>query len=297
MKILIAYIICMLAICSGCKKETYACIDLSRARQSNLHHYVSSTDYQMFAPDGSITATQNLTMTVEVRLDDAGRQFLKCMNFKVTTADGTTQSIPALAGWTHELDVKSTSEVLGIKHSDFNALKYENGNNLPPEMSYLVYNTFVDFYAFNNVFAENAPDEPNRSIGALRTPGQTIEHYSAGSKVPVNMGDAVKEGSYFQNGKATLTLKGRSEIKGRDSALVGFDSGDSSFMMLMEPMPGMTLRVKGGSHYFGDLYIDATSLWLQKATFIELVLTEMRFADNPPQASVAVRKGSITSVE
>jgi hypothetical protein len=44
--------------------------------------------------------------------------------------------------------------------------------------------------------------------------------------------------------------------------------------MLMEPMPAMQINTTGSSHYWGDIYKDLQSGWLQKADLHELVVSE-----------------------
>ena len=55
-----------------------------------------------------------------------------------------------------------------------------------------------------------------------------------------------------------------------------FDSGASSFQMLMEPMPNMEMRTVGASHYFGDIYVDLASKWPRKVEMRELVISETK---------------------
>jgi hypothetical protein len=296
-RFLFAEILLATAILAGCAKSDSTSVNLARERQPGARQYLSETDFISHAPDGTILGKDNLTMRVEVTRSAEGKQTLRCLEFSHTAPGGIQHTIPALAGWTHELPKGETPEVLGIRQGDFTALKYENGQPLPPETGYRVYNTFVDFYAFNNVFAENAPGTDGKNIGALKTPGQTVIHYSANSKPSLTLGDAVKEGSYFQNGEVTLQLKGWSEVNGNPCTLVGFDSGDSSFVMGMEPAPGMNMKIKGGSRYWGEMYINSKTFWLEESNFREIVLTEIRIRDNAPIASVAVRVGQIRSVD
>jgi len=53
-----------------------------------------------------------------------------------------------------------------------------------------------------------------------------------------------------------------------------YDSGESSFYMLTKPMANMEVSTKGSSHYWGDIYKDLTSGWIQKAVLHELVVSE-----------------------
>ena len=53
-----------------------------------------------------------------------------------------------------------------------------------------------------------------------------------------------------------------------------YDSGESSFYMLTKPMANMEVSTKGSSHYWGDIYKDLTTGWIQKAVLHELVVSE-----------------------
>jgi len=267
-------------------------VNFSLPKTTGSHDYVTTTESRSYSPDGVPTRIATYSAAVTVSRDESGRQSLVCRSFTYTGADGVAHAIPALAGWTHVLDL-TAAEVLGIPHADFAGLTYEDGTPLSPDASYGVYNTFVDFYAFTNVFADAAPC--GGSIADLKEPGRTIRHHSAGSKPAVILGDAVKEGSYFQNGPVSLTFKGYADGGDDAPALVGFDSGDSSFLMLMEPMPGMKMTIKGGSHYWGEMTLDTATRWVKKSTFTEIVVSRMTFAANPPMDSVIIRSGSITA--
>ena len=87
---------------------------------------------------------------------------------------------------------------------------------------------------------------------------------------------AMKKGSEFRNGEMTLEFKGVSLVDGVPCALLQYDSGDSSYTMYMEALPGMDMIAQGASHYQGDVYVELGSNWLRKATLYELVVTEVK---------------------
>jgi hypothetical protein len=72
-----------------------------------------------------------------------------------------------------------------------------------------------------------------------------------------------------------MELKGLSNVAGAACAMVGFDSGESSFKMFVKPAPDMEIRTVGSSHYKGDIYIDLLTNWAKKVTMYELVVTEV----------------------
>jgi len=150
------------------------------------------------------------------------------------------------------------------------------GIPLPPDKSYHVYNAFIDFHGFCNIFAERT--EGGKGVQDLKSIGQKIVHEAAFTEAPVNLGSSIAEGSTFKNGEVTLELKGLSRVAGAACAMVGFDSGESSFKMTVKPMPDMEVRTVGSSHYKGDIYIDLSTNWVRKVTMDELVVAEVDFA-------------------
>jgi hypothetical protein len=108
---------------------------------------------------------------------------------------------------------------------------------------------------------------------------------------------SVEKGSVFRNGKVTLTLKGLSLAGGRPCALGGYDSGASTFSMTLLPMPGMPMRVEGGSHYMGDLYVDLETQWLLEASMAEMVVSKTSGNVLPqPLSSVIERRLELRSL-
>lgn len=271
-------------------------VDFSTARSASEKSYRYVALYHHYAPDGTLTGTESTDMRCKISVDSDGGQQLICLGFDLQDNEGTVRSIPKLKGWTNEID-HSADEVLGIPHADFVNLVDADDAPLDPNLGYRVYNTFVDFYAFTNVFGESRPGDDSKDISDLTAIGDVIEHYSAYSEPPVNLGDGVKEGSHFRNGRATLEWLGMSRIGSQDCALVRFDSGESGFVMYMEPMPDMDMTVKGGSHYWGDLFINVDDYWVEKVTVKELVLSKMTFGEHPPMSAVIKRLGTITRTD
>lgn len=269
-------------------------VNLAGERTPGTMHYEFSTDYLTYAPDGSLISTEQAVVVLKIDVDETGRQTLTTQEFVLIDEDGAKTSLPRLAGWQNVLDLHS-DELLGVPQAAFAGLQTETGELLAPEITHRVYNTYVDFYTFHNIFARPFPAEGD-DVGDLTSIGQVIEHYSAYSRPAVSLGETVSEGSYFQNGRVTLEWKGMSRVDGNASALVGFDSGESSFQMALQPAPGMEMTVNGGSQYWGDLHINAETLWLAKGTFIEVVLARVQMGDDPPMDSVIKRIGQIASL-
>ncbi|MEJ2704129.1 MAG: hypothetical protein P8Z79_16970 [Sedimentisphaerales bacterium] len=199
-----------------------------------------------------------------------------CTKFTVQLSGEPEVEIPSLKNWTYVFKVPPTGidekgRTLGIAHAPFENLVDANGRAIPPDKKYHIYNAFIDFHSFC-IFAERIED--GKGIQDLKSIGQKIVHAAAFSEGPVNLGSSVSKGSTFKNGEVTLEFKGLSRVAGATCALVGFDSGQSSFKMTVKPMPDMEVRTVGSSHYKGDIYIDLATNWVKKVTMDEFVVVE-----------------------
>jgi len=199
-----------------------------------------------------------------------------CLKFTVQTNNSAEVSIPSLINFKYLFSLSANTDdkkggMFGIDHSKFEKLTDENGKMLPLENTYHVYNAFVDFHTMS-VFAEKTPT--GNGVQNLKHIGDKIVHQASFSQPHVSLGSQVDESSYFKNGEITLALKGLSMANNKTCAMLEYDSGESSFYMLMKPMANMEVTAKGSSHYWGDIYKDLTTGWIQKANLHELVISE-----------------------
>jgi hypothetical protein len=217
-----------------------------------------------------------------------------CVEFTVQSGDAAPVSLPALAGWTYLFGttpegIDEKGQVFGIDHGKFAKLVDAEGKVLPPDKSYHVYNAFIDFHSFCDVFARPVP-AGGKGIQDLKRIGDKIVHAAAFSEPPVGLGNDVANGSVFKNGKITLELKGLSRVDDAACALVAYDSGESSFRMIARPTPEMEVRSVGSSHYLGDLYIDLATRWVRKATMYELVVAETTLPTAPHKVNAVIER-------
>ncbi len=280
--------------------------DLGGRRSPGTRYFEMVTTWVSFGPDGKRGEAETYIAKLKcVSQSDAAAGYrYTCKQFIYVKPDGTKVSIPALDGWTYTFKTTETGfdengYVFGIDHARFQQLTDDRGDLLGPDKSYLIYNTFIDFHAFCDHFA--MPVAEGQGIQHLTRIGQRIVHASAHSKAPVNLGSDIKEGSFFRNGEITLTLKGLGIIGEAPCAIVGFDSGASSFRMLMEPTPGLEVKSVGASHYFGDIYVDLASRWPRKVDMGELVISQTKVpmpGNAPPMTidSIQERKSVIKAV-
>ncbi|MCD6566257.1 MAG: hypothetical protein J7K53_09980 [Bacteroidales bacterium] len=252
--------------------------DLAGAPAQEIQYFKMESRLISYALDGKRVGTDIFRLQLKcVPAKIAGKEGdeYTCVRFTVQQGNNPEVEIPVLKNWKYifkEAGIDEQGQVFGIDHSKFENLTDSNGNAIPPDKSYHVYNAFIDFHSFCNVFAAKAPE--GSGIQDLTEIGQKIVHAAAFSEPPVNLGANVSEGSFFKNGEITLEFKGLSVVNGSSCALIEYDSGESSFKMTMNPMPNMEVQTTGSSHYKGDIYKDLTTNWVQKVTMIEFVISE-----------------------
>lgn len=266
------------------RRELQGSFDLAGERVPDVHYFKMETQFVHIGFDGKRTGVETYSLKLEcipaALLKKGGDQYT-CREFAVRFNDAPAVSIPALAGWTYVFapdpraglrDAKG--QVLGIPHDKFEDIADSRGQKLPVGIRYAVYNNFIDFHAFNDVFAR--PAAGGRGIQDLKAIGQRIVHAAAFSEPPVNLGAGIKEGSVFRNGEVTLELKGAGVMDGAACAIVGYDSGESTLRMIMTFGAGQDMETVGGSEYKGDIFIDLRTRWVKKVTMDEFVVTETR---------------------
>ncbi len=274
----------------------YQAFDLGGERSEVAQYYRMESTLLTYEPDGSLQSTDVFRLGlkyVPAGLAGGEEAEITCLFFTVQMADSAEVAIPALKNWSYALDqtgMVEEGQVFGIDHAKFENVVDSNGNVLPPHLTYHVYNAFVDFHSFCDVFAEPTPE--GKGVQDLEMIGDTIVHAAAFSKPPVNLGSNVMEGSFFRNGRITLAFKGLSVVNGRPCALIEYDSGESSFRMKIQAMPGLEVETVGSSHYKGDIHKDIESNWVQMATMSEMVVSEATLP-MPPHKISTVNERSI----
>ena len=215
-----------------------------------------------------------------------------CERFTIRTNNGPEVSIPALTNWEYAFKKSDNNkdekgQVFGIDHAKFENITDSNGQKLMTEKLYHTYNAFIDFHALL-FFAEKTTR--GKGVQDLHYIGDKVIHSSAFSEPPVNLGSQIKEGSVFRNGEITLAFKGLGRINKKSCAILGYDSGESSFTMNMYIMPPGDVITNGSSHYWGDIYKDLQSGWLQLATLNELVVSETEIKANSSKVHSVIER-------
>jgi hypothetical protein len=256
--------------------------------------YKMTTRVIHIEPDGQRKTREVYTLWIQYAPKSASEgDLVTCRRFTVQANGEPEVALPALNDWSYRFPRTGTGldergQIFGIDQSRFEKLIDEKGNPISMDASYMVFNAFVDFHSFGQVFCTYIKD--GKGIQDLHQIGDKIVHASANSEAPVHLGSMAEKGSTFKNGEITLELKGTSQIDGARCALVAYDSGDSSFHMTIKPMPQISIDVVGGSHYWGDLYVDLKTQWLRKATLSELVVSETSGAVLPQKMHGVVER-------
>ena len=275
--------------------------DLVPKHSNDPQYYEMTSTLQKHAPNGDIISTDiyRLSLRCIPNSDPSKKDEYTCMEFTVQLNNAAPVSIPALKNWKYLFAITANNRdsiggVFGIDHGKFENMKDENGRALPLENTYHIYNAFIDFHAMS-VFAEKTKGDSG--IQNMSGIGDKIVHAASFSRPPVNLGSGIAEGSYFNNGEITLLFKGLGFINKKNCAIIEYDSGKSSFYMLIKPMPTMEIPTKGSSHYWGDIYKDLSSGWIQKAILHELVISETTIAANNKVSTAVERTINIENVK
>jgi hypothetical protein len=215
-----------------------------------------------------------------------------CLRFTVEINKKPEVLIPSLSNWKYYFLLTPTAKddrgyVFGIDHGKFEKLTDANGNTVLAGNTYHVYNAFIDFHSMI-LFSERSP--AGNGVQNLKFIGDKVVHSAAFSQAPVDLGSQVAEGSYFKNGEVTLMFKGLSVENDKTCAILEYDSGESSFYMKMKLSPSTEIPTKGSSHYWGDIFKDISSGWIQKATLHEMVVAETTVPGLPNKVNMVVER-------
>ena len=271
---------------------------LGGKRSQQIQYYLLESKMHTYALDGKHIGTDVYRLRlkcVPAKLAGKDGDEYTCAAFTVQKGNEPEVEIPSLKNWTYVFNsstgIDEKGQVLGIAHAPFLNLVDADGKAVSSVTSYLIYNTFIDFHAFCNVFADRA--EGGKGIQDLKSIGQRIVHEAAFSEGPVSLGSHIAEGSTFKNGKVTLEFKGLSRVAGVTCAMVGFDSGKSSFKMAGKAMPDIEIRTVGSSHYKGDIYIDLSTNWVKKLIMDEFVISETTLPMSTEKANAVIERHAI----
>jgi hypothetical protein len=267
---------------------------LAGAHSSDVQYYRMESRMVSHAADGTRVNTDiyRLTLKCVPALAGTDGDRWTCLRFTIQLGGAPEVAIPSLSGWSYlfrywPLGKDESGQTLGIPHEPFANLQDENGKAVPPANAYHVYNAFIDFHSFF-IFTDRTAT--GRGIQDLTRIGQRIIHAAANSKASTNLGSTFAEGSFFQNGEVTLELKGVSLVDDKPCALIGYDSGESSFTMITRPVANMEVRTAGSSHYWGDIYKDLQTYWVRKATLTELVVSETTLPVEPKKIDAVIER-------
>lgn len=253
--------------------------NLIPAHSLDTQYYSMESKLTQISPDGTPAGTDIYRLSLRcVPADPATGKSdeYTCLRFTFQQNDSAEKTIPALTNWQYHVQMKPHSEaanepLFGIDQTKFEHLVDETGKEVPVAIQFHIYNAFVDFYTMS-VFAEKT--DAGKGIQDLKHIGDKIIHSASYSQPAEDLGSRIAKGSHFKNGEITLEFKGLGNVNNKPCALIGYDSGASSFVMITKPMANMEVKTNGSSHYFGDIYKDLKGGWIQKASLHEFVVSQ-----------------------
>ena len=252
-------------------------LDLAGVHSPETQYFRMESRLAMKGPTGATTSTDIYRLHLRCKplgAAAADAEELTCLRFTAQLGSAPETAIPSLSGWTYifrHVGADEKGQTLGIDHQKFESLVDANGDAVPPGNAYHVYNAFIDFHSFC-WFSERS--RSGKGIQHLSRVGQRIIHAASYSAPSTGLGSMFAEGSHFRNGEVTLELKGIGLAGEKPCAIIGYDSGASSFTMIMNPAPSVEARTEGSSHYWGDIFKSLDTGWIQRATLHELVVSE-----------------------
>jgi hypothetical protein len=250
--------------------------NLASEHSRDIQYFVMTTSVLRYALDGTRMEPDSFKLYLRCIPAGEGKDEYTCLKFTLHSGTSDEISIPSLTNWKYIFQRTATErdekgQVLGIDHAPFENLVDNNGRPVPVDKSYFIYNAFIDFHSMN-VFADRSP--MGKGVQDLSSIGEKIIHSASFSEPPVDLGNRISKGSVFKNGEITLTFKGLGLVNENACAILEYDSGESSFTMLMKPIPTMEISTKGSSHYWGDIFKSLQNGWIQKASLHEIVVSE-----------------------
>jgi hypothetical protein len=265
--------------------------NLTPVRSKDTQYYVMGSRLLHYMADGTRGSADIYRLSLRCVPGDSVDEYT-CMRFTIQSGKDPEISIPALANWKYVFSLSPThidenGQVLGIDHSRFENLTDSSGKPIPIERLYHVYNAFIDFHSMS-VFAEKTVN--GKGIQDLSAIGDKVIHSASFSNPPVDLGSMISKGSVFRNGEITLEFKGIGVVNQKTCAILQYDSGESSFLMLFKPFPNMDAKASGSSHYWGDIFKDLETGWLQKATLNEIVVSETTLSGQPNKIQSAIER-------
>ena len=153
---------------------------LAGTRSQEAQYFLMESRLITYALDGRRVGTDIFRLRLKCVpagiAGTAGDEFT-CARFTLQQGDAPEMEIPALEDWAYVLNQAGMDEkgrVFGIDHGKFENLVDRSGAAISPDKAYHVYNAFIDFHSFCDVFAVSAGE--GKGIQDLKKIGQKIVH-------------------------------------------------------------------------------------------------------------------------
>lgn len=133
--------------------------DLAGEHLHATQYYLMETQVITLAYDGVRRPMSSFRLALRCepgKQPAGGGDTYTCARFTVQRPNKPRMVLEALKNWTYVFkgaESDAQGQVLGIDHAKFQSLRDSAGKPLPVDMTYMIYNSFVDFHAMCSVFA------------------------------------------------------------------------------------------------------------------------------------------------
>ena len=277
--------------------------DLVGKRSTETHYYLVQTEVLIRESNGKRKSIDTFSLHLIVEPGNQSSEEadkFTCTRFTVKSEDGHGVTIPSLAGWSYEinkqlLDDRALDEhgqLYAIPEEKFKGLIGSTGKKLSFDAAYQVYSAFVYYHSYV-AYAELIE---GKGIQDLKKIGDKIvlEHSFSEDPIP---GELAVKGSVYKSGEETMEFKGLSVVDDIPCAMIGLDWGECYLTMYIKPMPLIKLKIAGGSHCQGDIYLDLKSYWVKQLTMTLAEMTQVSMLGLPISKTVPLTHLLIKAVE
>ncbi len=152
----------------------------------------------------------------------------------------------------------------------------------------MLYMGLIDFHTFEALLGD-----PN--VRKLTRIGQRAMLADVGRDLPVDLGDVVLKGSIQTMGESTVEAKGMCIHHDKPCVLYDYRV-NSTVSMLMEPVPGVKIKMTGPSYFRGTITAEIETGLVSAADFTEHVIGTNYLAAQKLHDFVTRRDGSLKRI-
>ena len=274
-----------------------ASYDLSRrqAPTKRRYYYFESSNAMLYISSGTKTPLKRYRFFLEMRpkgKEEQGLYHCHIKSYTLTIGDAKPAKVDGLSSYDYsfapgESGYDDKGELFGISHDDFRRAKV-GGKALDKMEAFALYMGLIDFHTFEALLAD-----PN--VRKLTRVGRRAMLSTVGQKLPVDLADVVLKGSIQTIGVSTVEPKGLRMAHDQPCVLYHY-SVESTVSLLMEPAPGMKIKMTGPSCFQGTITAEINTGLIAAADFTEHIIGTNYLGAQKLHDFVTRRDGSLTRI-